>query len=76
MSAGTVANVDTGPMNADLKAPVVAEEVALLPGINAGIVEETEAGDTLANTKIEADRAVIRVIIAIISEATGTALGK
>jgi hypothetical protein len=71
-----VANVDTGPMNADLKAPVVAEEVALLPGINAGIVEETEAGDTLANTKIEVDRAVIRVIIAIISEATGTALGK
>lgn len=71
-----MANVDTGPMNADLKAPVVAEEVALLPGINAGIVEETEAGDTLANTKIEADRAVIRVIIAIISEATGTALGK
>jgi hypothetical protein len=76
MSAGTVANVDTGPMNADLKALVVAEEVALLPGINAGIVEETEAGDTLANTKIEVDRAVIRVIIAIISEATGTALGK
>jgi hypothetical protein len=60
MSAGTVVNVDIGPTNADLEGQEVAE---------------MEAGDTLVRM-IEADRAVTRVIIAIISEATGTALGK
>jgi hypothetical protein len=79
MSAGTVVNVDIGPTNADLEGQEVAEEDVLHPGINVTIVEEKEeemeAGDTLVRM-IEADRAVTRVIIAIISEATGTALGK
>jgi hypothetical protein len=74
-----VVNVDIGPMNADLEDQEVAEEDVLHPEINVTIVEEkeekTEAGDTLVKM-IEADRAVTRVIIAIISEATGTALGK
>lgn len=77
MSAGTVVNVDIGPTNADLEGQEVAEEDVLHPGINVTIVEEKEeemeAGDTLVRM-IEADRAVTRVIIAIISEATGTAL--
>ena len=75
MSAGTVVNVDIGPTNADLEGQEVAEEDVLHPEINVTIVEEMEAGDTLVKM-IEADRAVTRVIIAIISEATGTALGK
>jgi hypothetical protein len=85
-----VASVDTGPTSAGLRDQEVAEEVALLPekvtakiGLITEIIEENsvgteemEAGDTLARTKEEADRAVTRVIIAIISEATGTAPGK
>lgn len=86
-NAGTVASVDTGPMSAGLRDQEAAEEVALLPekvtakiGLITEIIEENnvgteemEAEDTLARTKEEADRAVTRVIIAIISEATGTA---
>jgi len=88
MSAGTVANVDTGPMSAGLRDKEVAGEDALHPGRimdKIGLIiemvkeasdgrEETEAEGTQASTKKEADRAVIRVVkIAIISEATGTA---
>jgi hypothetical protein len=89
MNAGTVASVDTGPMSAgpgpELKGKEGAEEAVLLPEtmadtITVTIIEIETIDSREENVGTQAktiEKAAIRVEeIAIISKATGIALGK